>query len=132
MRVKTKELIDLALDWAVAKCEGYANLRFNPHRFFRSELIMTPPRCEHGAVGLADLNYGRNYSLAGPIIEREWLDITPWPNESDESLRWGCRQHDRTDVLCFGLTPLVAAMRCYVASKLGDKVEIPKELLQCE
>jgi hypothetical protein len=25
--------------------------------------------------------------------------------------------------------PLVAAMRCFVASKLGDKVEVPKELL---
>jgi hypothetical protein len=25
-------------------------------------------------------------------------------------------------------TPLIAAMRCYVASKLGDTVEIPEEL----
>ena len=25
-------------------------------------------------------------------------------------------------------TPLIAALRCYVASKLGDEVEIPKEL----
>jgi hypothetical protein len=28
-----------------------------------------------------------------------------------------------------GHTPLIAAMRCYVASKLGDEVEIPDELL---
>jgi len=27
-----------------------------------------------------------------------------------------------------GPTPLIAAMRCYVASKLGDEVEIPEEL----
>jgi hypothetical protein len=27
-----------------------------------------------------------------------------------------------------GPTPLVAAMRCYVASKLGDEVEVPDEL----
>jgi hypothetical protein len=27
-----------------------------------------------------------------------------------------------------GPTPLIAAMRCYVASKLGDEVEVPKEL----
>ena len=26
-------------------------------------------------------------------------------------------------------TFLIAAMRCYVASKLGDEVEIPEELL---
>jgi hypothetical protein len=28
-----------------------------------------------------------------------------------------------------GRTPLIAAMRCYVASKLGDEVEIPEELI---
>ncbi len=28
-----------------------------------------------------------------------------------------------------GPTPLIAAMRCYVASKLGDEVDIPEELL---
>ena len=27
-----------------------------------------------------------------------------------------------------GPAPLVAAMRCYVANKLGDEVEIPEEL----
>jgi len=30
----------------------------------------------------------------------------------------------------YGDTPLIAAMRCYVASKLGNKVEIPTELTQ--
>ena len=28
-----------------------------------------------------------------------------------------------------GPTPLVAAMRSYVSSKLGDKVEVPDELI---
>jgi hypothetical protein len=27
-----------------------------------------------------------------------------------------------------GPTPLVAAMRCYCASKLGDEVDVPEEL----
>lgn len=27
-----------------------------------------------------------------------------------------------------GPTPLIAAMRCYVASKLGDVVDVPEEL----
>jgi len=69
----------------------------------------------------------------GPIIEREWLDVTPWPNESDEGLRWQCKQHDTTNGCTqYGSTPLVAAMRCYVASQLGDEVEVPDELLQGE
>jgi hypothetical protein len=29
----------------------------------------------------------------------------------------------------FGPTPLIAVMRCYVALKLGDEVEIPEELI---
>ena len=28
-----------------------------------------------------------------------------------------------------GPTPLVATMRCYVASKLGDEVDVPDELV---
>jgi hypothetical protein len=27
-------------------------------------------------------------------------------------------------------TPLIAAMRCYVASKLGDEVDVPDELTE--
>jgi hypothetical protein len=36
---------------------------------------------------------------------------------------------ENTTYLMFGPTPLIAAMRCYVASKLGDEIEIPEELL---
>ena len=34
---------------------------------------------------------------------------------------------EASDVV-YGPTPLIAAMRCYVASKLGEEVEIPEEL----
>jgi hypothetical protein len=34
------------------------------------------------------------------------------------------KQNIQTD----GPTPLIAAMRCYVASKLGDEIDIPEEL----
>ena len=35
----------------------------------------------------------------------------------------------RHDEEYFGPTPLIAAMRCYVASVLGDEVEVPDETL---
>ena len=45
----------------------------------------------------------------------------------------GFIEDDETNTLLFsGPTPLVAAMRCYVASKLGDEVEVPDELLEKE
>ena len=104
--MQTNELIDEALDWAVAKCEGY-------------RLDLVPEDSYSPAT---------DWSQGGPIIEREWLDITPWPNESDEELQWQCKQHDSIDCVAFGPTPLIAAMRCYVASVLGDEIVLPKEL----
>jgi hypothetical protein len=112
--MKTNELTRAALNWAVAKCEG----------LFGPTLLIAAMRC-YGTV----YTPSTDWSQGGPIIEREWLDVTPWPNESDEELRWHCEQHDSIECVAFGPTPLIAAMRCYVASKLGDDIEIPPELI---
>jgi hypothetical protein len=40
----------------------------------------------------------------------------------------GCTDLDMPLYQEHGPTPLIAAMRCFVASKLGDEIEIPKEL----
>lgn len=100
-KVKTSELSGVDLDRAVMMIEGLDGY------FYPSE----------------------NWDDCGPIIEREWLQLTPWPNESDEDKRWHCVQHD-TPVQwhAYGPTPLIAAMRCYVASEMGDEVEVPMNL----
>jgi len=115
MQIKTSELSGAALDWAVAKVEGKA--------LVDGCLFTKDPDDEQVLFSPST-----NWSQGGPIIERKWLDITPWPNESDEELRWQCKQHDSIDCVAFGPTPLIAAMRCYVASKLGDTVDVPDEL----
>ena len=118
--MKTSELTGAALDWAVAKCEGYQAVFTNG--------TLRPVFRKGEAVEDTWPSYSTDWLAGGPIIEREWLDITPWPNESDEELRWQCKQHDSINCVAFGPTPLIAAMRCCVASKLGDEIEIPKEL----
>ncbi len=65
----------------------------------------------------------------GPIIEREKISTEEiqgaWKAEleiltaDDAHYRYG---------LGYGPTPLIAAMRCYVAANLGAEVEIPEEL----
>lgn len=40
---------------------------------------------------------------------------------------WHAAYNDGTDDM-YGQTLLSAAMRCYVASKLGDEVDVPEEL----
>lgn len=120
MKIKTSELSGKALDYAVAKCEGVGVRWSAPHeqliRDGCSYMVWCP---------------SRDWSIAGPIIEREWLDLTPWPNESREDMRWHCQQYDSSgDCGQYGPTLLIAAMRCCVASKLGDEVEIP-DVLRC-
>jgi len=98
--MKTNELTGAALDWAVAKCED--------------ELQYWP-----------EIEYSTDWRHGGPIIEREAIQLTP-----DEYMgTWAAymtnegEPYDGT-----GPTPLIAAMRCYVASKLGEEVDVPEEL----
>ena len=105
--MKTSELTGHALDWAVAKCEPEP----------RSVLDLLDLDIYNG------FNPSTNWAKGGPIIERETIALA-YDFAFD---RWqGYMQG--ADIATYGPTPLIAAMRCYVASKLGDDVEIPKEL----
>lgn len=68
--------------------------------------------------------YSTDWAQGGPIIER-------WVSDLSQRGEWYA-QIQINDVPEYakasGPTPLIAAMRCYVASKLGDEVEIPDEL----
>lgn len=122
MRVKTSELSGEALDWLVAKCEGKSG------------------DCQYEG---GNLWYGRqtsgfivyrpstDWSKGGPIIERERIEVTPPVSRHDADQDWMASDIDASGIghLMTGPTPLIAAMRCYVASKLGDEVEIPEELV---
>jgi hypothetical protein len=135
MKVKTSELQGAALDWAVAKVRGFLEPmhdeprpRVVVHTDNFGTFVWFNPQ-DYGRYGPEDFAPSTDWTLGGPIIEREWLDITPWPNDSREEMRWHCQQHDSAnDCANYGPTPLVAAMRCYVASQLGDEIEIPEEL----
>lgn len=54
----------------------------------------------------------------GPIIEREKIKVEPQRlSDRWQAEKWG------PYALALGKTPLIAAMRCYVASKFGDEVD---------
>lgn len=103
MKIKTSKLTGAALDWAVAKCEA------DP---------LAP-------VFIIE-EYSTDWAQGGPIIEREAINtrvacgVDIWEAET-----WT----DGQQFFAGGSTPLIAAMRCYVASKLGDEVGVPEELL---
>ena len=115
--MKTADLTGAALDWAVAKCEGV-----------KVEQIM-------GLSLWSSANwkqYSTNWAQGGPIIEREGMDLNPHGVDSRNGRnlwRAAIEWLDEDDFEGIGPTPLIAAMRCYVASKVGDEVEIPAELI---
>jgi len=113
--MKTSELTGAALDWAVAKCEGVTVL---PK--MRGGCYATLVRGE-----TVLLCYSTDWAQGGPIIERECIDVMFEGPEWYAYMRWASGRMIQYD----GDTPLIAAMRCYVASKLGAEVDVPDELL---
>ncbi len=128
--MKVRELVGIALDWAVAVCEGYSDLRSNPNRF-DPQLIMTPPRVSYGPVHLYDLNYSTDWSIGGPIIEKYGIEIRVHCIHNNRITSWASEHNWPMDpsIGACGPTPLIAAMRYLVISKLGHEVDIPEELL---
>ena len=124
--MKTAELTGATLNWAVAMCEGwkYTTARDNTGQY--------PWLVKVGKdIDPKQYRPSSNWIQAGPIIERERLQISP--GLAHDEHRWSAVRYDHLfddDLDCFmgGNTPLIAAMRCYVASKLGAEVEIPEEL----
>jgi hypothetical protein len=114
-KVKTNELVGAALDFAVAKCEG-----LKPTRVLNQNGIQLK-------AGKMVCAYSTNWQQGGEIIERERI-ATLCPRTGDF---WDARDGKKMTIPAIyhrGETLLIAAMRCYVASKLGDSVEIPSEL----
>jgi len=105
--MKTSELTDHALNWAVAKCEGAIN-GDDLDVGFILEGGYSPPT---------------DWSQGGPIIEREKIQI-----KENGYGHWFAKIGKGSWMR--GLTPLIAAMRCYVASKLGDEVELPEGITE--
>ena len=134
--MKTNELTGHALNWAVAMAEGdkvYRPRLGRPSDWNKEAYLADGSddrwvvRVENARVAhFVDWTYNPSgdWMQGGPIIEREKLDVFCSGNV------WDASTGDRhPNVIKSGTTPLVAAMRCYVASKLGDEVEIPAELL---
>ena len=112
MKVNVNVLIDGPLNWAVAQILG----------------LIVEDATKDGSVIFVDGEAFRpdcDWVQGGPIIEREEIFLAKsilggWTGSiytHDDRVR--CTLHG-------GETPLIAAMRCFVANKLGDEVEIPE------
>ena len=110
MKMQTSELQGAALDWAVAKCE-------------RVEFTYE----DHPHHEMFDMYYSTDWSQGGPIIEREGISVL-YQTGVRMTASINGQYEQSVGHRHKGNIGLLVAMRCYVASKLGDTVEIPEEL----
>lgn len=122
MKIKISEATNLQLNYLVANALNIQIVQV------LKGIVYTP--C-YPKIGGAPFQPTTDWALAGPIIEREEISIKhvipamkdsiwqahPSLSAKGASGKWG-----------IGPTPLIAAMRCYVASRLGNEVEVPDEL----
>ena len=114
--MKTNELTGPALDWAVAQCE------FPDANTKDIEVWVQPLPCDD----LEDFKFqpSTDWAQGGPIIERERISTQTTEDYWDADLT----TESGAFIQSVGDTPLIAAMRCYVASQLGDEIDVPEEL----
>lgn len=131
MKIKVSGATNLHLNWLVAQCLGHT-----PDSYLNSAIVVKDVKGKATGIqipGIRDYVWfapATNWAQGGPIIEQNGLElsvhvihngvITSWASEKD----WP----STTEKSACGPTPLVAAMRCFVVSHLGNEVEIPEEL----
>lgn len=115
--IKVSEATDIQLDWLVAKA---LDLDVYIPAYADSPWLMV----RSGTFDYRCPDFSTDWSDGGPIIEQEGILLhvdeykTEWM-----ACRWGWQRQ------AHGPTPLIAAMRCFSASKLGEEVEVPDELV---
>jgi len=129
VEVKVSRLKGVALDWSVAKIVWSD----------RAVCVVEWPSCIRVEVPVSPGSEFRfvyapstDWSQGGPLIEQEGITLT----YTHDVVRVAQAYHiedlfddEREEYCQKGETPLIAAMRCIVARRLGLSVMVPTELL---
>lgn len=148
--MKTSELTGAALDWAVARCEVAAGVFTDDQYCADDRQYMdfkhgAPMLFQNGVVQAGTYNRdtgaewvfhgpgghykpSTDWAQGGPIIEREGIDVMFEGPEWYAYMRYEAADGYNRTLQYDGPTPLIAAMRCYAASKLGNNVEVPDDI----
>ena len=119
-----------SLDWLVAQALGIDHHlgSFGPLIDLKGTSVWAPSDSRGQRI-----QPSVKWEQGGPIIETRGLSLRREPgNEAPGSMatdtyKWQAASRDR-QTTAFGPTALVAAMRCFAASKLGDAIDVPDKL----
>lgn len=104
---RVRELEGVELDYWVARAAGHSAIIVFGVIHVSAQQVPFSPSSEWGH--------------GGPIIERERISVMRYSRFPGD-LAWGASASPDAEAMT-GDTILIAAMRCYVASKFGDEVE---------
>ena len=118
--IKVFEATELQLDWLVAKCMAQVHkdqilYGTTMYGWWISGLFTDPNQW----ISLNEFKPSTDWAQGGPIKEKHQISTTYCGGGVEAIFNGHYGQ---------GPTELIATMRCYVTSKLGDTAEVPEEL----
>ena len=126
MKIKVAEAKGKVLDYLVVVALGF-QVQISPHGG-----VEAADSDYFGSWGWCYFSPSIGWAHGGPIIERVHIDLTSprpaWPHCKASIPTWVKGGYQPTFEQ-YGPTPLIAAMRCFAASRLGDEVDVPEELM---
>ena len=133
-KLKVSEATTHQINWLVAYAQGrvtYPSDSIERGQYYHVDSAIAPHGHEHNRVHVDEFNPTTNWDQAGPIIDL--LVSDGWRiSKADFKLGVTLFRCDAKVQIHRGSTILIAAMRCFVASKLGDVVDVPDALVEAE
>jgi hypothetical protein len=134
MRIRTSELTGHTLDRAVGKALGwitYPSDSIEHGQWYHTNPSIAPHGFEHNRIHISNFNPSTDWAHGGPIIERERISIYVNDNTLYGVQVGGWLSGSENLGYCeSGPTPLIAGLRCYVALKMGEVIDMPDEVLK--
>ena len=123
MKLKVSELEGRRLDFWVYRAMGWE---------YTGEAIPSSWKC-NGKVALHKDGMTLCFDCAGKLFSTSWEDAGPIIQQAEIGIRplsdgtWHATDYQQIEQHAYGAgpTPLIAAMRCFVALKFGDEVVTP-------
>lgn len=126
MKIKVSQATNVELDWLAGTIEHSLGFEYRP----RTKKCYAYDKTKLMKVYSPTTSWAQGGEIIGREIGNLWKHNKLDPSEFDVWTAAAYHKAPDGTLLYYeeGPTPLVAAMRCYVASRLGDEVEIPEEL----
>ena len=142
--IRTADLTGAVLDWAVAVAEGKD---YSACKDWGNAGVNDLGRCSIAHRNWNGAKYfepSKNWGHGGPIIDRENIGISPptsrvhrnggyspgWgPSGYWSATTWHAGVNGKRSIMLHESSALIAAMRCYVESKLGESIDVPQHVV---